>query len=103
MSSKHIRADINLAYPNAEIAVMGAKGAVNILYREEIQKSPDSREQYIQEYEKAFANPYIAASKGYLDEVIHPEDTRNRFINGLELLKTKEVQRRQRKHGNIPL
>ena len=103
MASKHIRADLNLAYPNAEIAVMGAKGAVNILYRDKIRTEPSIKEQLIREYEDAFANPYIAASKGYLDEVIDPKDTRNRLISGLDMLVTKDKPRRARRHGNIPL
>jgi len=103
MASKHIRADLNLAYPNAEIAVMGAKGAVNILYRDRIKAEPNSKDRLIREYEEAFANPYIAASRGYLDEVIDPADTRNRLISGLDMLVTKDKPRRARKHGNIPL
>ncbi|MCJ8347705.1 acyl-CoA carboxylase subunit beta [bacterium] len=103
MSSKHIRADLNFAFPNAEIAVMGAKGAVNILYRNEIKDNPDLKDSYIEQYEKRFANPYEAASKGYIDEVIDPALTRNRIIDGLDLLKDKLVQRAKRKHGNIPL
>jgi propionyl-CoA carboxylase beta chain len=103
MSSKHIRSDLNFAFPNAEIAVMGAKGAVNILYRNEIKKNPELKEEYINEYENRFANPYEAASKGYIDEVIDPASTRNRIIDGLDLLKNKSVRRSNRKHGNIPL
>ena len=103
MASKHIRADLNFAFPNAEIAVMGAKGAVNILHRSIIQKDPSTRDQLIEEYEEQFANPYLASDKGYLDEVIDPADTRNRIIDGLNLLFTKQVNRPKRKHGNIPL
>lgn len=103
MSSKHIRSDLNFSFPNAEIAVMGAKGAVNILYRNEMKKNPELKDTYIKEYEDRFANPYEAASKGYIDEVIDPSITRNRIIDGLDLLKNKKVVRSNRKHGNIPL
>ena len=103
MASKHIRADLNFAYPNAEIAVMGAKGAVNILYRNDIKNDPDLRERFIDIYEEQFANPYLASDKGYIDEVIDPADTRNRIIDGLNLLATKTEDRPKRKHGNIPL
>lgn len=103
MASKHIRADLNLAFPNAEIAVMGAKGAVNILHRQKVKEKPECRNALIAEYEEQFATPYLAADKGYLDEVIDPAQTRNRVITGLKLLETKEVHRAKRKHGNIPL
>ncbi|MFY0022426.1 carboxyl transferase domain-containing protein, partial [Acinetobacter baumannii] len=75
MASKHIRADFNFAYPNAEIAVMGPEGAINILYREQIAKDPKAAPKYVEEYRDTFANPYRAASLGYIDEVIHPRDT----------------------------
>ncbi len=103
MASKHIRADLNFAFPNAEIAVMGAKGAVNILYRNDIKKDPDLRDRFIETYENQFANPYLASDKGYIDEVIDPADTRNKIIDGLKLLATKVEDRPKRKHGNIPL
>ena len=79
------------------------KGAVNILYRNDIKKDPDLRERFIEIYEDQFANPYLASDKGYIDEVIDPSDTRNRIIDGLDLLATKTEDRPKRKHGNIPL
>lgn len=103
MASKHIRADLNFAFPNAEIAVMGAKGAVNILHRNLIKADPSMRDKLIQEYEEQFANPYQASDEGYVDEIIDPAETRNRIIDGLQLLSTKNVRRPKRKHGNIPL
>ena len=106
MASKHIRADINYAYPTAEIAVMGPEGAVNILYRREMDTAPDPaafREAKIREYREKFANPYIAAERGYVDEVIEPRDTRVRLCAMLEVLKTKRDTNPPRKHGNIPL
>lgn len=98
MSSKHIRADLNLAYPNAEIAVMGSDGAVNILYRNEKDKAAK-----VAEYKEKFANPYKAAELGYIDEVIRPELTRTRLIQSLEMLSGKREAGPKRKHGNIPL
>jgi len=106
MSSKHIRGDANFAYPTAEIAVMGPEGAVNILYRRELEEAPDPaafREAKIREYREKFANPYVAAERGYVDEVIQPRDTRARLCAALELLHTKRDQNPPRKHGNIPL
>lgn len=106
MSSKHLRGDINYAWPGAEVAVMGPNGAVNIIYRKEISesKTPDAlRADLIAQYRKEMANPYIAASRGYLDEVIHPAESRMRLIEALESLKDKRVQTPPRKHGNIPL
>jgi acetyl-CoA carboxylase carboxyltransferase component len=103
MASKHIRADLNFSFPGAEIAVMGAKGAVNILHRREIQADSNAREEYIERYEKQFAHPYIAAERGYVDEVIDPAQTRNRILDGLEIFSHKQVLRPERKHGNIPL
>src|SRR3954466_6129682 len=106
MSSKHIRGDFNVAWPTAEIAVMGPEGAVNIIFKEEIEKSKDpkkTRARLIEEYRAKFANPYIAAQKGYIDDVIEPADTRRRLIKALELLKTKRDKNPPRKHGNIPL
>ena len=82
---------------------MGAKGAVNILDRNDIKNDPDLRERFIDIYEEQFANPYLASDKGYIDEVIDPADTRNRIIDGLNLLATKTEDRPKRKHGNIPL
>src|SRR5258708_1664178 len=95
MNSKHIRGDMNFAWPTAEIAVMGPEGAVNIVFKDEIEKSKDpkkTRARLIAEYRAKFANPYIAAQKGYIDDVIEPADTRRRLIKALELLKTKRDQ-----------
>ncbi len=106
MSSKHLRGDVNLAYPSAEIAVMGAEGAVNIIFRNEIKKSSQpegERQRLIQEYEKQFNNPYVAAEMGYIDEVIEPAYTRKRIIDSLEMLKNKVDTNPPKKHGNIPL
>jgi len=103
MASKHIRADLNFAFPNAEIAVMGAKGAINILHRNKIKENPSLREELLEEYEEQFAHPYIAADRGYIDEVIDPVQLRNRIMDGLSLLKQKKAMRPARKHGNIPL
>ena len=106
MSSKHIRGDANFAWPTAEIAVMGPEGAVNILYRREMESAADPaalREAKIREYREKFANPYVAAERGYVDEVIEPRDTRTRLCAMLELLKNKRDTNPPRKHGNIPL
>jgi propionyl-CoA carboxylase beta chain len=106
MASKHIRADLNLAYPTAEIAVMGAGGAVNIISREQIKKAKDpvvEANKLTEEYEATFSNPYKAAELGYIDEVIEPAYTRKRIIEGLEALKNKRDTNPPRKHGNIPL
>ena len=106
MSSKHLRGDINLAYPTAEIAVMGAEGAVNIIFRKEINSSQDKeteRERLVRDYENQFANPYVAAELGYIDEVIEPAITRKRIIESLEMLKNKKDTNPPKKHGNLPL
>lgn len=106
MSSKHIRADVNFAWPTAEIAVMGAEGAVNILYRKEIAsaENPEAkRAEIIAEYRDKFANPYIAAERGYIDEVIEPRHTRPKIINALKMLENKRQTNPPKKHGNIPL
>jgi propionyl-CoA carboxylase beta chain len=106
MSSKHIRGDVNLAYPTAEIAVMGPDAAVNILYRRELEAAGDGaafREAKIREYRETFANPYVAAERGYVDEVIEPRDTRARLCAALALTRTKRDSNPPRKHGNIPL
>jgi len=106
MSSKHVRGDINYAWPTAEIAVMGAEGAVNILFKDEIEraKDPDQRRrELIAEYIAKFANPYIAASRGYIDEIIEPRFTRTKLITALEMLKNKRDTNPPKKHGNIPL
>jgi propionyl-CoA carboxylase beta chain len=106
MSSKHLRGDINLAWPTAEIAVMGPEGAINILYRKELAEAADPdtlRAQLVQEYRDTFANPYVAASWGYLDDVIEPNQTRPYLINALEMLQNKRDENPPKKHGNIPL
>lgn len=108
MASKHIRADINLAYPTAEIAVMGAEGAVNIIFRNELKglegdKFNKKKAELVENYENNFANPYKAAELGYLDEIISPEETRKRLHQYLKALENKKVLRPERKHGNIPL
>jgi propionyl-CoA carboxylase beta chain len=106
MSSKHLRGDINMAYPTAEIAVMGAEGAVNIIFRNDINKAKDSaaeRARLTKDYENKFANPYVAAEIGYIDEVIEPAMTRKRLIDSLEMLKNKRDTNPPKKHGNIPL
>lgn len=103
MASKHIRADFNFAYPQAEIAVMGPEGAINILHREKIAKDPKAAPALVEEYREAFANPYLAASLGYLDEIINPKDTRRKLAAALEACAGKNEVRPSRKHGNIPL
>jgi propionyl-CoA carboxylase beta chain len=107
MSSKHLRGDINYAWPTAEIAVMGPEGAVNIIYREAIAKAKDgekTRQELVEQYKESFANPYQAAARGYIDNVIDPKVTRPKLIRALESLKnTGETTRPKKKHGNIPL
>ncbi|HVB30058.1 MAG TPA: acyl-CoA carboxylase subunit beta [Gemmatimonadaceae bacterium] len=106
MSSKHIRGDFNVAWPTAEIAVMGPKGAVEILFRKEIGESADpaaAMDAKVSEYGDKFANPYVAASRGYVDDIIDPRDTRGRLIDALETLQTKRDRNPPKKHGNIPL
>jgi len=106
MSSKHIRGDANFAYPTAEIAVMGPEGAVNILYKREMDAAKNAaalKEEKTREYREKFANPYVAAERGYIDEVIEPRDTRRRLIEALDGLHTKRDTNPPRKHGNMPL
>jgi propionyl-CoA carboxylase beta chain len=106
MSSKHIRGDLNLAWPTAELVVMGPEGAVNIIFRKELAESEDGarrRAELVADYREKFANPYVAASRGYLDDVIEPSLTRPRLINGLEMLSNKRDSNPAKKHGNIPL
>jgi acetyl-CoA carboxylase carboxyltransferase component len=106
MSSKHIRGDYNVAWPQAELAVMGAEGAVNIIYRKEIEQSKDpaaARAKYVAEYNEKFANPYVAAALGYLDDVIEPQETRPRLIRALSALRGKRQSLPPKKHGLIPL
>ncbi len=106
MSSKHLRGDINLAWPSAEIAVMGPDGAVSIVFRKEMEKADDPPQRkavLVTEYREKFANPYIAAERGYLDDIIEPSETRPRLINALEMLQNKRDSNPSKKHGNIPL
>jgi propionyl-CoA carboxylase beta chain len=106
MSSKHIRTDVNFAWPTAEIAVMGPEGAVNILYKRELDAAADPerlRTERVAEFREKFANPYVAASRGFVDEVIHPRQTRARLIAALAGLETKRDRNPPKKHGNIPL
>src|SRR4029079_11838046 len=106
MNSKSIGADIAFAWPSAEIAVMGADGAVNIIFRKDIESAPDvesRRAELILEYEDRFLNPYQAAERGYVDDVIDPRDTRRMLVRALDMLRTKREQLPSRKHGNSPL
>jgi propionyl-CoA carboxylase beta chain len=106
MSSKHLGADFNFAWPTAEVAVMGPEGAVNIIYRRDIASSPtpdDRRQKLIDDYRSHFASPYSAAERGYIDDVIVPHETRPKIIAALETLQTKREPGPKRKHGNIPL
>jgi acetyl-CoA carboxylase carboxyltransferase component len=106
MSSKHVRSDLNFAWPSAEIAVMGAEGAVNIIFKDTIAKADDPDAEHrrlVADYEAEFNNPYIAASRGWIDEVIRPSETRERLIRGLEMLADKRQTNPAKKHGNIPL
>ena len=106
MGSKHLGADINLAWPSAQIAVMGAQGAVNVLYRKELAEAKDpeaERAKLLQEYDDKFANPYIAAERGYIDRVIVPSETRVMVIRALRSLRGKRQILPPKKHGNIPL
>ena len=106
MSSKHIRGDLNYAWPTAEIAVMGPKGAVEVLFRSEIEASDDreaATEARVREYREKFAHPYVAAARGYVDDVIDPRETRARLVSGLAMLRNKRDANPVRKHGNIPL
>ncbi len=106
MSSKHIRGDMNYAWPTAEIAVMGPEGAVNIIFKTEIAKAKDPaklRQKLIKEYREKFANPFIAAERGFLDDIIEPSSTRRKLIQALEVLRTKRDKNPPRKHGNLPL
>ncbi len=106
MNSKHIGADFNYAWPSAEIAVMGAKGAAEIIFKREIMAADDPEAKWKEkekEYADLFANPYSAAERGYIDEVILPKSTRRKLIKSFAMLENKELPRRNRKHGNIPL
>ena len=106
MNSKHMLADFNFAWPTAEVAVMGPEGAVNIIYRKDLASSPtpdERRQKLMDDYKARFANPYAAAERGYIDDVIEPSETRPKLIRALRTLQTKRVPQPQRKHGNIPL
>ncbi|MER6532143.1 carboxyl transferase domain-containing protein, partial [Streptomyces sp. NPDC001508] len=110
MGSKHLGADLNLAWPTAQIAVMGAQGAVNILHRRTIaeagangENAEAARERLIQDYEDTLLNPYVAAERGYIDAVVLPSDTRRHIVRGLRQLHTKRESLPPKKHGNIPL
>jgi acetyl-CoA carboxylase carboxyltransferase component len=106
MNSKHLRADVSFAWPTAEIAVMGPEGAVNVVFRKQIEKAEDpvaARAELIQQYQDKFATPYIAAERGFIDDVIEPAETRPRLIRALRMLSTKREIVPARKHGNIPL
>jgi propionyl-CoA carboxylase beta chain len=109
MASKHIRADINFAYPSAEIAVMGSEGAVNIIFRRELDeaakkgKEAEKRAELVKEYREKFANPWEATELGFIDSVIYPRETRARIIESFSTLATKRQSGPKRKHGNIPL
>jgi acetyl-CoA carboxylase carboxyltransferase component len=106
MNSKHIRADLNLAWPSAEIAVMGAEGAVNIIFRRELGDAADPatrRQELVDDYSERFANPYAAARRGYIDDVIEPAETRPRLVNALNMLQNKRDENPPKKHGNMPL
>ena len=107
LNSKHVRGDVNLAWPSAEIAVMGPKGAVEIIFKREIEEAGGKRDEVedrlVEEYREKFANPYVAAGRGYIDDVIEPHETRHKLIQALSLLDTKKDQNPPKKHGNIPL
>ncbi len=106
MNSKSIGADLAFAWPSAELAVMGPQGAVDIVYRRELATSPDAaarRAQLVEEYTEKFANPYLAAERGYVDDVIDPADTRKVLARSLDLLRSKREELPKRKHGNVPL
>ena len=106
MGSKELRCDVNLAWPTAEIAVMGPDGAVNVIGRREISAAEDpdaKRQELVADYRERFANPYVAANRGYIDDVIDPRDTRTRVIDALDMLSNKVDDLPPKKHGNIPL
>ena len=102
MSSKHIQSDVNYAWPTAEIAVMGAKGAVEIIFRKDLD-DPDKIEAHTKNYEERFCSPFVAAERGFIDEVIMPHSTRRRICRVLNMLREKRVEQPWKKHGNIPL
>ncbi|MGI9379828.1 MAG: acyl-CoA carboxylase subunit beta, partial [Methyloligellaceae bacterium] len=102
MSSKHIRGDVNYAWPTAEIAVMGARGAVEIIFRKDLEDS-DKIKAHTKNYEDRFCSPFVAAERGFIDEVIHPRSTRKRICRALNMLRNKTVEKPWKKHGNLPL
>ena len=102
MASKHLRGDVNFAWPSAEIAVMGPKGAVEIIFREE-KGDPTKLAQREAEYKAKFANPFVAGARGFIDDVIMPHETRKRICRSLAMLRDKQLENPWRKHGNIPL
>ena len=106
MNSKELRSDLNLAWPTAEIAVMGPEGAVNVISRKEISESEnpeETRNKLIDEYKEKFSSPFLAASRGYIDDVIDPAETRNKIASSLEIFSKKFLDNPSKKHGNIPL
>jgi propionyl-CoA carboxylase beta chain len=106
MNSKHIRADYNVAWPGAEIAVMGPNGAAEIIFKKEIDSAKDPKKalaEKVEEFKQKFANPYAAAARGYIDDVIEPSETRAKLIRALWMLQTKEQSNPKKRHGNIPL
>jgi propionyl-CoA carboxylase beta chain len=106
MSPKHTRGDVNFAWPTAEIAVMGPDGAVSVILRRELEKADDPiarKAELVADYRDKFANPYVAAQRGFVDDVIEPHETRARLINALEMLQNKRDSNPAKKHGNIPL
>jgi acetyl-CoA carboxylase carboxyltransferase component len=103
MGSKHLGGDVNLAWPTGSIAVTGPDAAVNIVFRSQIEREPGSRQQLISDYQERFANPYVSAARGYIDDVIDPRDTRWKLIRNLEMLQNKVERLPNKKHGNIPL
>jgi propionyl-CoA carboxylase beta chain len=106
LNSKHVRGDVNLAWPSAEIAVMGAKGAVEIIFKHKIASSADPKleeARLVDDYRETFANPFVAAGRGYIDDIIEPHQTRIRVIQALRLLANKQDRNPPKKHGNIPL
>jgi propionyl-CoA carboxylase beta chain len=102
MNSKHLKGDINYAWDNAEIAVMGPEGAVEIVFKKDID-TKEKKDAKIKEYRDKFANPYLAASRGYIDEVIRPQNTRFRICRGLQMLRNKQINKPWKKHDNLPL
>ena len=102
MASKHLRGDVNYAWPTAEIAVMGPKGAVEIIFRDALNNS-QAIEAHTEEYRQKFANPFVAARRGYIDDIIHPHNTRFRIARSFKNLKNKKLDNPWKKHGNIPL